>query len=148
MAADTTYPSVVQIRQDGNAYAPTGKSINVEDGGQISLPVTAGTTTANISNFGVSTISSTVAQGYTLDDPDQAGLLKVIACTAAGTSDVDITVTCSAATITGATTEGSNPTIITFQEPGTVTLISTSTALWHVQSVHNADSVVAFTSAS
>lgn len=32
MAADTTYPSVVQIRQDGNLAVPTGKHIDVESG--------------------------------------------------------------------------------------------------------------------
>lgn len=37
MAADTTYPSVVQRRQDGNAYVPTGKEIDVESGGKLKI---------------------------------------------------------------------------------------------------------------
>lgn len=37
MAADLTYPSVVQIRQDGNLAVPTGKSINVESGGALKI---------------------------------------------------------------------------------------------------------------
>lgn len=32
MAADTTYPNVVQVRQGGNAAVPTGKSIDIESG--------------------------------------------------------------------------------------------------------------------
>lgn len=41
MAADTTYPSVVQIRQDGNMAVPTGKSIDVESGGELRIAGTA-----------------------------------------------------------------------------------------------------------
>lgn len=41
MAADATYPSTFQIRQDGNAAVPTGKSLDIESGGSLKL---AGTT--------------------------------------------------------------------------------------------------------
>lgn len=37
MAADLTYPNVVQIRQDGNLAVPTGKSIDVESGGTLKI---------------------------------------------------------------------------------------------------------------
>jgi len=47
MAADTTYPSVVQIRQDGNLAVPTGKSIDVESGGALKLAGTEVVATAD-----------------------------------------------------------------------------------------------------
>lgn len=38
MAVDATYPpSVVQHRQDGNMYVPSGKKIEIESGGELSL---------------------------------------------------------------------------------------------------------------
>jgi hypothetical protein len=37
MAADLTYPNVFQVRQDGNAAVPTGKSLDVESGGSLKL---------------------------------------------------------------------------------------------------------------
>lgn len=46
MAADTTYQPVVQIRQDGNLAVPTGKSINIESGGELQINGTAVTATA------------------------------------------------------------------------------------------------------
>lgn len=46
MAADTTYPNSVQIRQDGNLAVPTGKSIDIEAGGSLKLAGVAVTTTA------------------------------------------------------------------------------------------------------
>jgi hypothetical protein len=45
MAADATYANTVQRRQDGNLYAPTGKKIEVESGGTLSI-VAGGTLTA------------------------------------------------------------------------------------------------------
>lgn len=41
MAADATYPSTFQVRQDGNAVVPTGKSLDIESGGVFAI---AGTT--------------------------------------------------------------------------------------------------------
>lgn len=46
MAADTTYPNIVQIRQDGNLAVPTGKSIDVESGAELKIAGTAVTATA------------------------------------------------------------------------------------------------------
>lgn len=37
MAADPTYQNVVQRRQDGNVYVPSGKFINVESGGGLQI---------------------------------------------------------------------------------------------------------------
>lgn len=44
MAADATYPSVVQVRQDGNMAVPTGKSIDIESGATLK---SGGTTIIN-----------------------------------------------------------------------------------------------------
>lgn len=38
MAADATYPNGFQVRQDGNAYVPTGRSLNIETGGSLTAP--------------------------------------------------------------------------------------------------------------
>lgn len=46
MAADPTYPSVFQVRQDGNAVVPSGKSLDIESGGSLKLAGTTVTTTA------------------------------------------------------------------------------------------------------
>lgn len=37
MAADATYPSMFQVRQDGNAAVPTGKSLDIESGGTFKI---------------------------------------------------------------------------------------------------------------
>ncbi len=37
MAADPTYPNVVQTRQDGNMAVPSGKSVDVESGGALKI---------------------------------------------------------------------------------------------------------------
>lgn len=44
MAADTTYPSVVQVRQDGNMAVPTGQYIDIESGATLK---SGGTTIIN-----------------------------------------------------------------------------------------------------
>jgi hypothetical protein len=51
MAADLTYPQgVFQVRQDGNAVVPSGKSLDIESGGSLKLAGTAVTATAAILN--------------------------------------------------------------------------------------------------
>lgn len=46
MAADTSYPNGFQVRQDGNAVVPTGKSLDVESGGLFKIAGTTVTATA------------------------------------------------------------------------------------------------------
>lgn len=47
MAADLTYPQgVFQVRQDGNAVVPSGKSLDIESGGSLKIAGTAITPTA------------------------------------------------------------------------------------------------------
>lgn len=46
MAADATYPSTFQMRQDGNAAVPTGKSLDIESGGSLKIAGTTVTATA------------------------------------------------------------------------------------------------------
>ena len=69
MAADTTYPSVVQIRQDGNLAVPTGKSIDIESGASLKIAGTAVTATAAelnaIAGGGLSTAELGVLDGVT-----------------------------------------------------------------------------------
>lgn len=86
MAADLTYPSVVQIRQDGNLAVPTGKSIDVESGGALKIAGVDQTAA-------LATAPAAVAAGYkiargevTLDGsnptPITTGLATVVAATA------------------------------------------------------------------
>ena len=37
MTADATYPNTFQVRQDGNAVVPTGKSLDIESGGALKV---------------------------------------------------------------------------------------------------------------
>jgi hypothetical protein len=46
MAADLSYPNGFQVRQDGNAVVPTGKSLDIESGGELRIAGTAITATA------------------------------------------------------------------------------------------------------
>lgn len=70
MAADATYPSSFQIRQDGNAVVPSGKSLDIESGGSFKQAGTAlkfargqltTATAADTVVTGLSTVVSVVA---------------------------------------------------------------------------------------
>lgn len=63
MAADTTYQSVVQIRQDGNLAVPTGKSIDIESGATLK---SGGTTIINGAGVMTPTGGVAAAGGFTL----------------------------------------------------------------------------------
>jgi hypothetical protein len=79
--------------------------------------VTAASTGANISNFGVTTISSTSAKAYTMDPPT-SGLSKTITVTGGTTTDAK---TVRISTANGAATyDGTN---------NTATFISTNNSL-------------------
>lgn len=63
MAADATYPSVVQTRQDGNMAVPTGKYIDIESGATLK---SGGTTIINGSGAVSPTGGVSAAGGFTL----------------------------------------------------------------------------------
>ena len=130
MAVDLTYPSVVQSRQDGNMYVPTGKSIEVESGGLFQLPVEAGSSVATLSNHGLTTFGTTAAEGLLLAQPTRTGLIKVLACTVHGATTVSTTVTAVGAKILGGSTVAAGTSVITFTSCGSLTLISATTAVW------------------
>ncbi len=130
MAVDGTYPSVVQRRQDGNMYVPTGKSLEVEAGGFFMLPVEAGSSAAVFSNHGVTTFGTTAAETCALAQPARAGILKVLACVVHGATTVSTTVTTVGAKILGGSTVAAGTSVITFTSCGSLTLISASTATW------------------
>jgi len=144
MTADATYgQGVVNIRQDGNLYAPTGKSISIESGGslliesggQFAEPVTVlATTVATVfNNHGIVVMTSTANGIHTLAAPSRAGLKVTLANSVHGATTVTKVITATGATITGGTTAAL--TTITFTSSiQSLTLISTSTANWHVTS--------------
>lgn len=62
MAADLTYPSGFQVRQGGNAVVPTGKSLDIESGGELKLAGTAVAATAAELNASVAGLLATTAE--------------------------------------------------------------------------------------
>lgn len=140
--ATVTAPLLYQ-KQNGSAGLSSGStfdihsggSVNVETGGNIAVPVTVKATTSDtITNFGYTTIGTTIASAYTLDAPNKAGLVKDIACTVHGASTVSQVLTfggsATALNVSGGTTAA--VTTLTFTEPATVRLISASTSVWHI----------------
>ncbi len=128
---DGTYPSgVVQRRQDGSVYVPSGKSIEIESGGLFQFPVEAGSSAATLSNHGLTTFGTTAAEGLLLAQPSRAGLLKVLACVVHGATTVSTTVTTVGAKILGGSTVAAGTSVITFTSCGTLTLMSASTVAW------------------
>lgn len=106
MAADLTYPNSFQIRQDGNAVVPTGKSLDIESGGALKIAgtdIAAGiaglTATGAEINRAADVSGRLVAGGSTLTLTELAHDGKTVALdTAAGT-----TITLPAATGSGMT---------------------------------------------
>jgi hypothetical protein len=143
MTADATVlQGVVNIRQDGNLYVPTGKSANVESGGvltvetggQFAMPTEAGSSAATFANYGLTTFGATAATACLLAAPNRAGLIKVIACTVHGATTVSNTVTTVAAKILGGSTVVGGTSVITFTSNAGIALISASTTEWILMS--------------
>jgi len=139
MAADGTYPSVVQRRQDGNMYVPTSKAIEVEAGGQFAMPVEAGTSAAAFANYGVTVFGATAAASYQLAQPSRAGLIKVLVHTVHGATTVTNTVTATGSKILGGSTVVAGTSILTFSSVANIALVSTSTSEWAVLSQPSAN---------
>lgn len=111
--------------------------MSIATGGQVALPVTTqATTSGTITNFGLTLIGTTIADGYTLADPDRAGLLKAIFCTIHGATTVVSTVTTASTNVTiGATSDGTATIrrVLNFTNAGqAIVLISSSTTAWVV----------------
>jgi len=67
MAADTSYPNGFQVRQDGNAVVPTGKSLDIESGGLFKIAGTTVTATAaEVNKLTGNTGSTSVTVVYSL----------------------------------------------------------------------------------
>jgi hypothetical protein len=139
MPVDATYQSVVQIRQDGNAYVPTGKAIEVEAGGHFAMPVESGTSAASFTNYGVTVFGATASASYQLAAPSRAGLVKVLVHTVHGATTVANTVTATGAKILGGSTVVGGTSVLTFLSVANISLVSTSTAAWAVMSQPSAN---------
>lgn len=70
MAADNSYPNVVQIRQDGNMAVPTGKSVDIESGGAFKVAGTDVTTklSAQVAASGGTQYATVAASGSSAAD--------------------------------------------------------------------------------
>lgn len=129
--ADANYLGLVY-----DEAGPNGRqALVVKDGGEVEFPVTVqSTTSGTISNFGITTIGTTIQSQYTLADPDRAGLVKTIVNTVHGATTVVQVVSCASAnvltnTVGGATTVQKYRKV-TFSGPGAVQLMSLSTSHW------------------
>lgn len=115
MAADLTYPSTFQVRQDGNAYVPTGKSLNIESGGSLTV---AGVTvdentlamdgvTATAAELNTYVVCLDIADGsaeavYYAVCPHAGAISKIWTVIDGAVSSADITIT-AAIGVTGVT---------------------------------------------
>lgn len=90
---------VITLESGGSIAVGSGASIAVASGGSLTVPVTSGTTTAALSNTGISTVTKgttgTGVNNYTISDP-VAGSQKWISCTTANVSEF-VTITASTA---------------------------------------------------
>lgn len=111
MAADTSYPNVVQVRQDGNLYVPSGRSIVVESGGTLDQTSQTLATAAGAGfTGGTGTVyknSVQVAGGIYV-----TRILFDLTGLASSTTDLDIIGVGSAAAHIGQVTAAQNGTIL------------------------------------
>lgn len=109
------------LDSDGNFVARLGAKA-----AKFISDLNAATTSSNISNGGVSTISSTAAQSITMDAPG-TGVEKTIACVTTSTSTAARTVALASGTIQS--TASSTYTTMTFNATGqAIRLVGLSTA--------------------
>lgn len=133
----------IVINSSGDLNIDSGGKITLDDGGQIAGPVTVqATTSGTITNYGITTIGTTIASLYTLAAPNRAGLEKSIYCTVHGATTVSqiVRTDSTSTTIVGT----SNPASVcirtlTFTNGGqSITLESLSTSAWGVKANVNA----------
>ena len=122
------------INSSGITIGSTG-DISITSGGKITTPVTSGTTTANITNYGLTVITAVAAGGaqvFDISDP-VAGVRKTISCLVANSSD---TATLKASTAVSFDNGSKNR--FRFVAEGCVSLHGASATRWHVTSVSTA----------
>lgn len=131
------------INSSGELNVDSGGAFTIDDGAQVSKPVTVQTTTSGtITNYGITTIGTTIASLYSLAAPSRAGLEKSIYCTVHGATTVSqiVRTDSTSTTIVGT----SNPASVcirtlTFTNGGqSITLESLSTSAWGVKANVNA----------
>lgn len=129
---DIATGGVLKIESGGTFSIASGGVISVATGGELAVPVTVKSTTSDtITNYGVTTLGTTIASAYTIDAPDRAGLRKDLICTVHGASTVSQVLTFSGScTMVGANGSTDTVSTITFTEPGTVGMVSLSTTSW------------------
>ena len=125
----------ITVESGGAINIASGGALALATGGQFAVPVTTQTTTSGtITNFGLTTIGTTIACAYTLADPDRAGLRKTIICTIAGATTATQTVTTATTNVTilgSSSPVGTILRTLTFHEGGEcVELVSASTTAW------------------
>ncbi len=120
------------------AVLPSAAALTVQDGGQILEPVTSCSTSATMSNYGITTVGTTAGSSATdfgIADP-VAGTSKTIVCTFASASDA-ITILAS----TAVTFDAGTKNRLKFVAPGVVTMKGVSATRW---ALVDCSSLVAF----
>lgn len=135
-------------KSSGVLNVDSGGAITIDDGGHLAMPITTqSTTSGTITNFGLTTIGTTIASAYTLAAPTRPGLEKIIICTVHGATTVSQVVTTNSTAVTIVSSSNGSSIIrrtMTFTNGGQcVTLVSESTSAWLVTGNVSA---VAFTS--
>ena len=157
----TYQPGVVQIRQNGDLAVVTGTSAIVETGGGLTVesggaatvasgatltlagaatvsaggymawPIETATTTAALTNFGLSIISTTAADAaFSLAAPTAAGMFKVIASIDHGATTITQTVKLTGCKVSGGSTVLAGTSVIGFLGNTSISLISMGTTSW------------------
>jgi hypothetical protein len=159
----TYQPGVVQIRQNGDLAVVTGTSAIIETGGgltvesggalavasggtvsltgamtiptggYIAVPVENATTTAALTNYGLSIISTTAADlAFSLAAPTAAGMIKTIASVDHGATTITQTVKLVGCKVSGGSTVLAGTSVIGFLNNTSITLISLGTTSWAI----------------
>ena len=122
------------INSTGITIGSTGR-LGIQAGGLITLPVTTGSTTVDVSNCGLTAITATSgggAQVFNIADP-VAGVLKTIVCLVANSTDT--------ATLKASTTvsfDNATKNRYRFVAEGAVHMVGVSATRWAVTSVSTA----------
>ena len=123
-------------RRAGGVFRDSAGDLQVQSTGVIAAPVDGSTAAAvTVAAFGVSVIDSTVTQTMTVATPQVSGIQKTVIVRSGGDTDVDAIVDfvlpiIGATSNVGSTGTLDGPHIITFDEVGSITCVSLSTAAW------------------
>jgi|AACY02.16.fsa_nt_gi hypothetical protein len=113
---------------EGTLDIESGGNVNVKSGGKVTLPVTTASTGENVSNSGLTVLSSAGTKTYTLDAPE-AGVVKSLFAVEATTNVLTVN-----SGSTDITFDGTNQNLTFDANNEAVHLIGQSATRWLVLS--------------